>query len=57
MPWSDPDRTKLPKLLKKLNRYQAVIIDDIGYVHQKREEMQVLFTFLAERYERGSDSR
>ena len=45
---------KLPKLFKKLNRYHAIIIDDIGYVHQDKEEMEVLFTFLAERYERGS---
>ncbi len=45
---------KLPNLLKKLSQYHAVIIDDIGYVHQDKEEMEVLFTFLAERYERGS---
>jgi len=45
---------KLPKLIKKLNRYHAVIIDDIGYVHQDKEEMEVLFTLLAQRYERGS---
>lgn len=31
-----------------------VILDDIGYVQQSREEMEVLFTFLAERYERRS---
>ena len=31
-----------------------MILDDIGYVQQNREEMEVLFTFLAERYERGS---
>jgi len=30
------------------------VIDDIGYVQQSREEMEVLFTLLAERYERGS---
>ena len=30
------------------------LIDDIGYVQQSREEMEVLFTLLAERYERGS---
>ncbi len=29
-------------------------LDDIGYVQQDREEMEVLFTFLAERYERRS---
>lgn len=45
---------KLPKLIKKLNRYHVVIIDDIGYVQQDKEEMEVLFTLLAERYERGS---
>ena len=28
------------------------IIDDIGYVEQSREEMEVLFTLLAECYER-----
>lgn len=45
---------KLPKLFKKLNRFHAIIIDDIGYVQQEKEEMEVLFTLLAERYERGS---
>jgi DNA replication protein DnaC len=45
---------QLEKLLKKLSKYEAVIIDDIGYVQQDREEMEVLFTFLAHRYERGS---
>jgi DNA replication protein DnaC len=35
-------------------RFDAVILDDIGYVQQSREEMEVLFTFLAERYERCS---
>lgn len=45
---------KLTKVLKKLNGFDALIIDDIGYVQQSREEMEVLFTLLAERYERGS---
>ena len=45
---------KLPKLIKKLSRYQALILDDLGYVQQSREEMEVLFTLLAQRYERGS---
>jgi DNA replication protein DnaC len=31
-----------------------VILDDIGYVQQSRDEIEVLFTFLAERYERKS---
>jgi DNA replication protein DnaC len=45
---------KLELLLKKLDRYSVVCLDDIGYVQQDREEMEVLFTFLAERYERRS---
>ena len=45
---------RLEGLLKKLDRFEAVILDDLGYVQQSREEMEVLFTFLAERYERRS---
>jgi DNA replication protein DnaC len=45
---------KLPQYFKRLSKYDAIIIDDIGYVKQNREEMEVLFTLLAERYERGS---
>ncbi len=44
----------LGKQLKKLSRYHALIIDDIGYVQQDREEMEVLFTLLSDRYERGT---
>jgi DNA replication protein DnaC len=40
--------------LRRLDRFAVVILDDIGYVQQNREEMEVLFTFLAERYERKS---
>ncbi len=45
---------KLPQYLKRLAKYDALIIDDIGYVQQNREEMEVLFTLLADRYETGS---
>jgi len=45
---------ELPKILKKLSRYDAVLIDDIGYVQQSREEMEVLFTLLAHCYEHSS---
>jgi DNA replication protein DnaC len=44
----------LERELKRLDRFQVVILDDIGYVQQSRQEMEVLFTFLAERYERRS---
>ena len=45
---------RLEKALAALDVYDAVILDDIGYVQQGREEMEVLFTFLSERYERRS---
>ena len=45
---------ELEKELKRLDRFDVVILDDIGYVQQERNEMEVLFTFLGERYERKS---
>lgn len=45
---------KLESHLKKLSKFDALIIDDIGYVQQSQEEMEVLFSLLAYRYERGS---
>ena len=44
----------LEKHLRMLDRYEGAIIDDIGYIQHSREEVEVLFTFLAERYERRS---
>jgi DNA replication protein DnaC len=45
---------KLSRVLKKLSGYEVLVLDDLGYVQQSREEMEVLFLLLAERYERGS---
>ena len=45
---------RLPQELAKLDRFACVILDDIGYVQQDRDEMEILFTFLAECYERKS---
>ena len=45
---------ELERALRRLDRFAAVVLDDIGYVQQSRQEMEVLFTFLAERYERRS---
>jgi DNA replication protein DnaC len=45
---------RLPKMIKQMSSFEGLIIDDLGYVQQSREEMEVLFTLLAERYERGS---
>lgn len=39
---------------KELDKFQCIILDDIGYVKQSREEMDVLFNLLARRYERSS---
>ena len=44
----------LERELVRLDRFDVVILDDIGYVQQSRDEMEVLFTFLSERYERRS---
>lgn len=45
---------RLPRELARLDRFACVILDDIGYVQHSRDEMEVMFTFLAERYERRS---
>jgi len=45
---------RLSQELKKLDKFSALFIDDIGYIQQNREEMEVLFTLLAERYEHRS---
>lgn len=45
---------RLDEQLKRLARFDLIVIDDIGYVQHDRTEMEVLFNFFAERYERGS---
>jgi DNA replication protein DnaC len=45
---------RLPQELARLERFECLILDDIGYVQHDRDEMEVLFTLLAERYERKS---
>jgi DNA replication protein DnaC len=45
---------KLSGLFKRLSRYEVLLLDDPGYVQQSREEVEVLFSLLSERYERGS---
>lgn len=45
---------ELERQLKRLDQFDVVIVDDIGYTQQTREEMEVFFTFLSERYERRS---
>lgn len=45
---------ELPKLLSRLDRFDLLVLDDIGYVQHNRDEMEILFTLLAERYETRS---
>lgn len=45
---------RLVRELARLDRFACLILDDIGYVPHNRDEMEVLFTLLAERYERRS---
>ncbi len=44
----------LPQKLRRLDSFELLILDDIGYVKQAPEEAEVLFTLIAERYERRS---
>ena len=40
--------------MRRLDSFELLILDDIGYVKQSPEEAEVLFTLIAERYERRS---
>ena len=40
--------------MTRLDKYQVLVIDDIGYVKKTDAETQVLFEFIAHRYESGS---
>ena len=44
----------LPRALCKLDLFEVILLDDLGYVQQGPDEAEVLFTLLAERYERRS---
>lgn len=44
----------LNALIKKLDRYEVLVIDDISYVPYDRQEADVLFVLLADRYEQRS---
>jgi len=44
----------LPRALRKLDNFELLILDDIGYVQQDQDEIEVLFTLMSERYERRS---
>jgi len=45
---------RLSREIKRLGRFEGLIVDDLGYIQHNRDDMDVVFTLLAERYERGS---
>jgi len=47
-------KMSINNLIKKLDRYEVLIIDDISYIPYERAESDVLFVLLAERYEQRS---
>ncbi len=44
----------LPSALEKLDKYDALILDDLGYAEKDRDETSVLFELISDRYERKS---
>jgi DNA replication protein DnaC len=45
---------QLPAYLRKLDRYDLLVLDDLGYVKKSEAETSVLFELIAHRYERKS---
>ena len=51
---SPPSAQSRRRALRKLDLFEVILLDDLGYVQQSPDEAEVLFTLLAERYERRS---
>jgi DNA replication protein DnaC len=45
---------ELPRALRKLDHFEVLILDDLGYLKHRADEAEVLFMLIAERYERRS---
>jgi DNA replication protein DnaC len=45
---------RLPDALARLDRYDCLVLDDIGYARKDHHETDVLFELICERYERRS---
>jgi DNA replication protein DnaC len=50
----DKKNYQLPESLSKLDKYDLLILDDIGYVKKDEGETSVLFELIHHRYESGS---
>lgn len=46
--------SQLHRMIKKLDRFECLLIDDISYIGLKRKETNCLFQLLSDRYERRS---
>ena len=47
-------KLELPRMLKKLDNFDLLVIDDLGYLLQAAEESEVLFTLIANAMSAGS---
>ena len=45
---------QLPALLRKLHRFDLLVLEELGYVKKSEAETSVLFELIADRYERKS---
>lgn len=48
------NKFSLNQFIKRLDRFEVLIIDDISYIPYEKSESEVLFVLLAERYEQRS---
>jgi DNA replication protein DnaC len=48
------DRNQLEQELRRLERYQLLVVDEVGYLPLERQATNLLFAFVSRRYERGS---
>lgn len=48
------ERNTLDQELKRLERYQLLIVDEVGYLPLERQAANLLFALVSRRYERGS---
>ena len=48
------DRNQLEAELRRLERYQLLVVDEVGYLPLERQAANLLFALVSRRYERGS---
>jgi len=48
------DRNQLELELRRIERYQLIVVDEVGYLPLERQAANLLFALVSRRYERGS---